>query len=165
MRRMNGLPLRLMAVFAVVATALVTSAGPADATSLDTQHRIIQDNTGKYCLVEPAGSLNDVRLSSSSACEQYYKWKGNNDYTIRNASTGYCLSASASSEVTAAPCDGSVYQKWSESQFTGHQAGMMRFHNLGNDWYLEAVSGSVVTSPSSTSISQGWWDCIDGMSC
>ena len=165
MRRLNGLLLRLMAALVVVA-AFLTGAGPADAASLYTQHRIIQDNTRAYCMIEPAGSVNTVQLSSSSACGQYYKWKGNNDYTIRNASTGYCLTGAADFEVTAALCDGSAYQKWSESQFVGYQTGMMRFHNLGNDWYLDVTpSGVVVTAPSGTSITQGWWDCIDGMSC
>jgi len=148
----------------VVVAAFLTGAGPADAASLDTQHRIIQDNTRAYCMIEPAGSVNTVQLSSSSACGQYYKWKGNNDYTIRNASTGYCLSGAADFEVTAAPCDGSAYQKWSESQFNPSTA-MMRFHNLGNNWYLEVLNGNVVTAPSSTSAIQGWFDCIDGLSC
>lgn len=164
MRRLNGPLLRLMAVLVVV-VAFLAGTGPADAASLDTQHRLILDFGQANCLIEPAGSPNTVQLSPGTACGQYYKWKGNNDYTIRNASTGYCLTGAADFEVTAAPCDGSAYQKWSESQFSGYQTGVMRFHNLGNDWYLDRASGTVVTAASSRDTTQGWWDCIDGMSC
>ncbi|MFL6161457.1 MAG: RICIN domain-containing protein [Jatrophihabitantaceae bacterium] len=169
MRRITGLPLRLMAMLAVVATALLTSAGPADATPLTTQHRVLTNFSSDQCLIESINSPNSVLLSADNTCGDYYEWKGNNDYTIRNVITGYCLTTTAASgtsrPVTASLCGGSAYQKWSESQFTGKPSGVMRFHNLGNDWYLDGSSGVVRTVPSGTSDTQGWWDCIDGMSC
>jgi ricin-type beta-trefoil lectin protein len=173
MRRVHGLPLRLMAVLAVVATALLTSAGPADATSLDTQHRQLRSgwNAATQCLYEVATTPNQVKLSSVSSCPNYNEWKGNNDWTIRNVATGYCLTTSAASgtsvPVTASLCSGSAYQEWSESQYPGKPTGEMRYHNLGNNWYLDVnPDGTIVTKIlDGTSNTQGWWDCIDGMGC
>jgi hypothetical protein len=159
-----------MAVLAVVATALLTSAGPADATPLNTQHRVLYNAWTEQCLIESINSPNSVLLSPDHTCGDYYEWKGNGDYTIRNVLTGYCLTTTAASgtsrPVTASLCGTSAYQKWSESQFTGKPSGEMRFHNLGNDWYLDVAGTSVITAPSNTSDDgQGWWDCIDGTSC
>lgn len=173
MRRITGLPLRLLTVFAIVATAFLASAGPAGATPLNKDHRVLHNAdpfVNEGCLYETTGTPSStLGLSATSSCAGYYEWKGNGDYTIRNVSTGLCLTTTAaagsSRPVYASLCGASAYQEWSESQFSGKPSGEMRFHNLGNDWYLDASSGVITAVPSGTSDTQGWFDCIDGASC
>jgi hypothetical protein len=157
-------------VLAVLGAALLASAGPVSATPLNTQHRVLHNAYTLGCLYESITSTSVVGVSSSSSCAGYYEWKGNGDYTIRNVSTGLCLTTTAASgssrPVTASLCGSSVYQEWSESQIPDKPSGEMAFHNLSNDWYLQGASGVVSTVPKDiTDDLQGWYDCIDGSSC
>ncbi len=160
---------RTIALLAIVAATALATAGPANATPLDTQHRVLHNAWNSGCLFESTTVSSDVGITSSSSCSGYYEWKGNGDYTIRNVSTGLCLTTTAASgssrPVFASLCGSSVYQEWSESQFSGKPSGEMRFHNLGNDWYLDGNAGVVTAVPSGPSDTQGWYDCIDGSGC
>jgi hypothetical protein len=169
MRRITGLPLRLMAVLAVVITALVATAGPASAGALDTEHRTFTNYTDGYCLYEDKYSPTVVAASSNTNCnpDTYYTWKGNSDYTIRNTATGFCLTTTAatigdtSEPVTAALCNGSGYQKWSWAN-AGRGTAVLQFHNLGNNWYLDhsKFDSPVFTSPGTGTDTQAWFQCI-----
>ncbi|MEO6699931.1 MAG: RICIN domain-containing protein, partial [Jatrophihabitantaceae bacterium] len=102
-------------------------------------------------------------------CTGYYSWKGNGDYTIRNTATGYCLTTTAaagsSRPVTAALCSGSAYQEWSFG-YSGDPANQkLVFHNLGNDWYLDAEGSTVVTSAGSSGNQKVFDQCLAGAGC